>query len=270
MEQTRLTVNTTTWRWGLIISVGLLFLGWLINSPDGLLGKADAIGYAVCHRIDLRSFQLGDRQLPLCARCTGMYLGAVVGLVYQFILGKKYAGNPPGWILVLLAGFVLAFAVDGGNSYLTLILQQGLLYEPNNTLRLITGTGMGLTIAAALFPAFNQSVWRDWDPRAALSGFGPMVGLGLLSALVITLVALENSVLLYIFALVSAFGVLLLLTILYTLVLVLIMRRENCFESYRQLIFFTIAGFGIGLMQILLIDLGRFWLTGTWDGFHFG
>ncbi len=69
---------------GLIfIAVGLLLVGWLWNTPAGLLGKADALGYAVCHRIDVRSFHLGERQLPLCARCTGMYLGAMLGLVFQ-------------------------------------------------------------------------------------------------------------------------------------------------------------------------------------------
>src|SRR4030067_1376746 len=78
-----------------LASVGLLFLGWLFNTPPGLLGKADAIGYAVCHRIDLRSFHLGDRTLPLCARCTGMFLGALVGLVYQAVIGKRRIGRPP-------------------------------------------------------------------------------------------------------------------------------------------------------------------------------
>ena len=29
---------------------------WLSYTPPGLLGKADAIGYAVCHRISARSF----------------------------------------------------------------------------------------------------------------------------------------------------------------------------------------------------------------------
>ena len=43
-----------------LVTVGLLFIGWLANTPAGLLGKADAIGYAVCHRIDVRSFLLGD------------------------------------------------------------------------------------------------------------------------------------------------------------------------------------------------------------------
>ena len=76
-----------------LLAVGLLLVGWLFNTPGGLLGKADAVGYAVCHRIDLRSFYIGDRQLPLCARCTGMYLGAMLGLVYQVFFGRRRAGT---------------------------------------------------------------------------------------------------------------------------------------------------------------------------------
>ena len=54
---------------------------WGYFTPAGLLGKMDAIAYAVCHRIVQRSFSLGDRPLPLCARCTGMHLGAFFGLL---------------------------------------------------------------------------------------------------------------------------------------------------------------------------------------------
>ena len=88
-------VRIGNWRWLAIVSVGLLLIGWLLNTPPGLLGKADAIGYAVCHRIDLRSFHLGDRQLPLCARCTGMYLGALLALMFQFFTGRRRSGAPP-------------------------------------------------------------------------------------------------------------------------------------------------------------------------------
>src|SRR5512140_118546 len=76
-----------------------VLLVWLVYTPAGLLGKADAIGYAVCHRIDARSFHLGDRQLPLCARCSGMYLGAVVGIVYQAFAGRK--GAFPSWKMAI-------------------------------------------------------------------------------------------------------------------------------------------------------------------------
>ena len=78
----------------LILAVGLLVLGWLLNTPEGLLGKADAVGYAVCHRLDFRSFHLGERQLPLCARCSGMYLGAVLGIGYLSVFSRRKAGFP--------------------------------------------------------------------------------------------------------------------------------------------------------------------------------
>src|SRR5512140_2838258 len=102
-----------------LVAASVLFV-WLVYTPAGLLGKADAIGYAVCHRIDARSFHLGDRQLPLCARCSGMYLGAVLGLVYQSALGRRRGGLPSWRVLAVLGLFVVAFGVDGINSYLHL------------------------------------------------------------------------------------------------------------------------------------------------------
>ena len=66
-------LNKPGWRRALqillILATGLILFGWLAYTPPGLLGKADAIGYSVCHRIAVRSFMLGDRQVPLCARC---------------------------------------------------------------------------------------------------------------------------------------------------------------------------------------------------------
>ena len=70
------------WRKILVITALVLLVTWFWYTPAGLLGKADAVGYAVCHRIDVRSFHLGDRQIPVCARCTGQYLGAMLSLGY--------------------------------------------------------------------------------------------------------------------------------------------------------------------------------------------
>ncbi len=96
---------TSTAKGLVILSIGLLLFGWLLNTPPGLLGKADAIGYAVCHRIDLRSFHLGDRQLPLCVRCSGMYLGAMLGLAYQALTRPRAGGFPQRSVWVVYASF---------------------------------------------------------------------------------------------------------------------------------------------------------------------
>ncbi len=104
----------------------------------------------------------------------GMYLGAVTGLVFQSIIGWKRMKIPHWSIIALLAVFAAAFGIDGSNSYLYLLKQvsPGILpnipnlYVPNNTLRLLTGSGMGLGMGVMLFPAFNQTIWIGWRRQA--------------------------------------------------------------------------------------------------------
>jgi len=258
------------WRNAVFVAVGLLLLGWLLNTPGGLLGKADAVGYAVCHRIDVRSFYLGERQLPLCARCTGMYLGAVLGLAYQQVVSRRRGGTPGRPVIAVLGLLVLFFVVDGFNSFISFFPGAPMLYQPQNWLRLLTGSGMGIAIAVALFPAFNQTVWMDWDPRPAMPGLRSLGGLALLMLLVDLLVLSQNPLLLYPLALISAAGVLLLLTLAYTMVWVMIFRTENKYLNIGQLLLPLVCGFGTALVQIILLDMARYALTGTWDGFHLG
>lgn len=254
----------------LFLAVGLLLLGWLLHTPEGLLGKADAIGYAVCHRIDERSFHLGERQVPLCARCSGMFLGAMLGLAYQAATGCRRSEMPTWTVWVILALFVLAFGADGTNSYLTLLLGRAMLYEPNNTLRLLTGTGMGIVMAAVFFPVFNQTVWKDRDDRRALNGLRPLAGLVALGLLLDLILLTEQPIFLYPLALLSAAGILVLLTMLYCVLLLIAFRAENRIQTAAQLVLPLVGGFGMALAQVALIDWVRFWLTGTWGGFPLG
>ena len=261
-----------------IAAAVLVFTGWFINTPPGLLGKADAIGYAVCHRISERSFHIGSIQLPLCARCSGMYLGAVTGLVFQSIIGWKRLKIPHWSILALLVVFVAAFGIDGSNSYLYLLKQisPGILpnipnlYIPNNTLRLLTGSGMGLGIGVMLFPAFNQTIWNDGIEKPAISGwkwFGLLLGIQLVFDL---LVLTESPIVLYPLALISSLGVWLLLSMVYGMVWVMIMRQDNRFTKLRQLWLPLLAGLTIAMIQTAAVDALRFWLTGTWGAFPLG
>ncbi len=272
MEQVlaALDLGKVPWKKPLLLVVGVLLVGWLLNTPAGLLGKADAVGYAVCHRISLRSFHLGDRVLPLCARCSGMYLGAMLGLAFQWLAGRRRSGMPPVRVLVVLGLFVGAFGVDGVNSYLHLFPGAPSLYEPQNWLRLLTGSGMGLVIAAMIFPAFNQTVWKDVRPEAALGGLKPMALLVALTLLLDFMLLSENSLILYPLALISAAGVLVILTMVYSMIWLMLLRAENRIVRVQQMLFPLVGGFGLALAQIALLDALRYVFTGTWDGFHLG
>jgi hypothetical protein len=199
-----------------------------------------------------------------------MYLGAMLGLAFQAATARRRTGTPPKGVTVILGLMVLAFAVDGLNSYLSLFPGAPTVYQPDNTLRVLTGTGMGIAIAAALFPAFNLSVWRIVHPGPALPGGLPFSGLIALGVLLNLILLTQNPWVLYPMALISAAGVLVLITMVYTMIWLIALRQENRFDRLTELLLPLTGGFGLGMVQIIVLDLGRYLLTGTWDGFHFG
>ena len=251
----------------LVAGLGALVVAsWLLNTPEGVLGKADAVGYAVCHRIDLRSFHLGDRQLPLCARCTGIYLGALLALG---VLGRKRLGAlPPRWIVVVLIGFIGVMGFDGVNSYLTFFPGLPHLYEPQNWLRLVTGTFDGLAMGALIAPVFNQTLWARWENRAALAGPRDLLGLSAGGLILISLVLTDNPVVLYPLAILSAVGVVALLTVLDTVIVLVVARHENRAQGWGGALWPLMAGFTLAMLQIGLIDAVRFAVFHSWGGFN--
>jgi uncharacterized membrane protein len=246
----------------------LVITAWLLNTPEGVLGKADAIGYAICHRIDLRSFHLGTRQMPLCARCTGIYLGSVLGVAAVLGWGRARAGGfPSRGVLVTLLGFIAVMGFDGVNSYLTLFPGLPHLYEPQNWLRLTTGMFNGLALGLLVYPAFSQTLWREWDGRPALRGFRELGWLALAALGVMALVLGEDPRVLYPLALLSAAGVVMMLTLLNTTVLLMLTRRENRAGHWRDALLPLLAGLTVSMIEIGAVDALRFAIFRTWGGF---
>lgn len=275
--------------WLVVVLAIIGTLAFLITTPDGFLTKMDLVGYAVCHRIASHSFAVAGHQLPLCARCTGTFIGTLVGFVGQAaILRRPRAGEfPPRSILVILAGFTLLWAADGTNSYLALIHGPH-LYEPRNWLRLATGTLNGLTMSALVVPVFNFTLWRHPTTERTIRSLGDLGRLVLLEAGligltgVLTLLLDTHSLtltapvpgaariggvfLLYPLALLSALGVLALLTTVNSMLILMITRRENAVDTWREAGIPLLAGFVASLIQVGAIDILRYILTGTLSG----
>jgi len=250
--------------------LAIIFAG-LMLSPPGLLGKADAIGYAVCHRIDLRSLHLGERQLPLCARCTGTFLGTIVGALLLAAFGRgRSAVWPSRGILIVLGLTVVLWGLDGANSYVTLFPRFPHIYEPQNWLRMSTGTLLGFAMAVVFLPAVNQSLWKSPSPEPIIRSARELVVYFLPAPLLIALALTENPIILYPLAVLSTVGILFLLTGVYTALLLMVLRREGLAVSWADAWPVTAAGFALGLLQIYAIDAVRMQLTHTWGGFALG
>ena len=84
--------------------------------------------YWGCHQIPERSFNYKGYQFPICARCTGILLGEIFGIIVG-IISNYYSF----WILTIMIPMIL----DGS---IQLFFKN---YESNNFKRLITGLCFG-------------------------------------------------------------------------------------------------------------------------------
>jgi uncharacterized membrane protein len=71
----------------------------LFLAPDLLF----PIGAFICHQRPERSFVFHGRQLPVCARCTGLYIGAAVAAPLALIAATAAAASRARWVFVIAA-----------------------------------------------------------------------------------------------------------------------------------------------------------------------
>ena len=123
---------------------------------EWLLTTANWFGSALCHQWDSHSFIIDGVPLCLCARCTGMYLGAVLTLACLALRTREMVRMPRAPYLMAFLVFFVLWAGDGVNSYLTTVRGAPFLYQPQNLIRVVTGTLMGIVLGTLIFIILNS------------------------------------------------------------------------------------------------------------------
>lgn len=235
----------------------VIIAAFVLSPPWSVLEKADAVGYAVCHRISSHSFHLGGRQLPLCVRCTGTYLGVMAGLGTFWLRGRRRAiGFPPLRVIVALVGFWTAFGMDGLNSYLSL-LDAPHAYEPHHLLRVLTGCLNGVALITLVWPVFNFSLWKQTNAQPVVQSLRELGGIVAVAWGMALVVYTEPSFLLYPMAIVSAFGVLLMLTLVNSMLVLAIAHPEPIAITWRDAVLPLTLGLALALIEIGVIGFMR-------------
>ncbi|MDX1615695.1 MAG: DUF2085 domain-containing protein [Candidatus Promineifilaceae bacterium] len=258
----------------LIVLASLLVLGFYTVTDTGrlvdhaALEGADVVGYAICHRITDRSFSIADRQLPLCARCTGIYLGISLTFGLLFLAGRTRRTELPSMkLLLVMVSLVGLMGIDGFNSYSHFFPDAPHLYEPRNWLRLLTGMGAGLAMGAIVFPGLNQTLWREQVRLPSLENGRELAALIALALGLVGLVLSNQPLLLYVLGIVSAVGVLMVLTAINTMSLLIIIKRDAQADTGRQAIAPLLIGLTLALIEVGVISYIRYAYTGTMTGF---
>ena len=96
-------------------------------------------GDRLCHQIADRSFFINGNQMPFCSRCTAIWLGLTIGLVfmvfYKITLNEKF-------LFVILIGIV-PIGIDG-------VGQLFGFWESTNIIRVVTGLLIGIVCGLAI------------------------------------------------------------------------------------------------------------------------
>ena len=123
-----------------------------------------AFGSAICHQRDERSFHLFAEQLPVCARCTGLYAGAAIAAIASvgFFRRPESGPGPSG-----VEGAPCGAAAAGTARVLLAVaaapMAASLVYEwttgdvPSNLVRAGTGIVLGGAVAYVILAAIDST-----------------------------------------------------------------------------------------------------------------
>lgn len=135
------------------------------TSPGTLMVVAVyGIGSLVCHQLPERSWRLWTAQMPVCARCTGIYLGAAVAAVIQGARGfqtsvtRGFARRSPQRLALRVGSARVLLALAALPSLATLVYEWTTGVMPSNALRFAAGIPIGVVVAWLIVSAAEDQV----------------------------------------------------------------------------------------------------------------
>jgi len=149
-------------------SVAAIAIAIFVIAPGDVASKTHLALHGLCAQRPSHSLQIGTSTLPMDARMTGIYVGAMATVIWLIAARRLRSARVPSLpVLTVLAVFVLALTVDGFNGLLV-DLRFRAPYEPSNLLRLATGVLAGTSLGVALGHLFANSIWARGDRGRAV------------------------------------------------------------------------------------------------------
>jgi uncharacterized membrane protein len=136
----------------------------LLVAAPALPGWAGAmiygLGSVICHQIPERSFYLSGFQLPVCARCLGIYAGAAGAAVLAAMRSRSGENLVSGGS----ANMRRLGVVAATPTLLTVALEMAGVWHPSNATRAVAGFPLGGLVALVVVSALATLHYRECAP----------------------------------------------------------------------------------------------------------
>jgi hypothetical protein len=136
--------------------------------PLPAAGLLYLFGSRICHQIAVRSLHIGEAQLPVCARCYGIYAGAaLVGTIWACatrVAPERWGGR---WLPRVNVAYVVAPAVIF--NVITIAAEWMRLWMPSNPIRASAGGTLGAAAALAIAVGVSKLDYTQWTSTRSLS-----------------------------------------------------------------------------------------------------
>jgi uncharacterized membrane protein len=129
--------------------------------PVPIAGFVYALGSRICHQRPERSFHLFAVQLPVCARCAGIYAGAAAGSLLMLraaVRERQFRFSPR---ILLLAGAL--------PTLVTIALEWSGVWSGANDARAAAGVPLGLAVAFVVARAAATLHYGECVPRRPIA-----------------------------------------------------------------------------------------------------
>ena len=110
-------------------------------APSSLATLMYTAGAVVCHQIPERSFHLAGFQIPVCARCLGIYAGAAAAASIHVLAGV--VADSSHWRVLSPHAARVVFVLSAVPTLISLRLEWGGVWHGTNIDRAIAGIALG-------------------------------------------------------------------------------------------------------------------------------
>jgi uncharacterized membrane protein len=159
------------------------------------------------HWMPEKAIWMGGHTLLWDARCSGIYIGFGIGILYHLLFGRKAKHLPPLTIILTMSLLFMPLFLD------VMTISNG-FRQPSNDTRFLTGLLFGQVLSAYLYPAFITLTVATGLETSAIDRWYKFFGLLVMTAGAFSAKDLQNLAAYYILEALAVFGCLSLFTII--------------------------------------------------------